>query len=65
VLGGRVVVATGRMQREGIVIHIIAHRLVDLSARLHALKDPLPPLAPGFTPLPEAVAAGFASRDFH
>ncbi len=65
VLGGRVVAAMGRMQREGIVIHVIAHRVVDLSSRLTALKDPLPPLAPGFTPLPEAVAAGFASRDFH
>lgn len=65
VLGGRVVAATGRLQREGIVIHIIANRLVDLSSRLTALKDPLPPLARGFTPLPAQVAAGFASRDFH
>ena len=66
VLGARVVAATGRMQREGIVVHIIVNRLVDLSGRLNALQDPLPPLAAGFTTGPTvATASGFASRDFH
>ncbi len=65
VLGARVVAATGRMQKEGIVIHVIANRMVDLTERLSALKDPLPPLAAGFTPVSVASASGFASRDFH
>jgi error-prone DNA polymerase len=65
VLGGRVVAVTGRVQKEGIVIHVVANCVQDLSHRLGELKDPLPPLAPGFTVVPARPAVGFASRDFH
>ena len=65
VLGGRVVAVTGRLQKEGIVIHVVANRVVDLSHRLGELKDPLPPLAPGFTLVPAPQEGGFRSRDFH
>ncbi len=65
VLGGRVVAVTGRMQKEGIVIHVVANRVQDLSHRLSELKDPLPPLAPGFTATATSLESGFASRDFH
>jgi error-prone DNA polymerase len=38
VLGARLVACTGRVQREGIVIHVAAERLVDLSHRLEELR---------------------------
>jgi error-prone DNA polymerase len=56
----------GRLQRAGLVIHVIAERFVDLSAELRRLRD-----GDLFTPgLPEAQIArgdlaGLKSRDFH
>jgi error-prone DNA polymerase len=60
VMRARLMQATGRLQREGLVIHIVALRLVDLSDRLAALaEDPA-------VPTPRAAPAGaFLSRDFH
>ncbi len=40
VMGARLVEIIGRVQREGEVIHIVADRLVDLSALLRRLADP-------------------------
>ncbi|HEY0275679.1 MAG TPA: OB-fold nucleic acid binding domain-containing protein, partial [Paenirhodobacter sp.] len=41
VMGGRLLRVTGRLQREGIVTHLIAERIEDLSARLSDLGHPL------------------------
>jgi error-prone DNA polymerase len=77
VLTARLLGVEGTLQREGIVIHIVAHRLVDLSAHLHALADAediVPPLAradqvkrPGIDAREKAAARrdpAFPSRDF-
>jgi error-prone DNA polymerase len=40
VMGARLVEVTGRVQREGEVIHVVADRLADLSAVLRRLWDP-------------------------
>jgi error-prone DNA polymerase len=39
VLGGRLLLAKGRIEREGIVIHVLADRLEDLSHRLDGLSE--------------------------
>jgi error-prone DNA polymerase len=39
VLGASLVACTGRVQREGAVIHVVAERLVDLSHRLKELRE--------------------------
>ena len=39
VMGARLIRAAGRLQREGIVIHVIADRMEDLTDRLRALAD--------------------------
>jgi hypothetical protein len=36
----RVIVVQGRIQREGEVVHLVAHRLVDLSAELATRRQP-------------------------
>ena len=40
VMGARLIRVTGKLQREGIVTHIIADRLEDMTYRLHALGGP-------------------------
>jgi error-prone DNA polymerase len=39
VLGARLISVTGKLQNEQGVIHVVAHRLDDLSALLHRLSD--------------------------
>mgnify|MGYP001195388075 CR=1 FL=1 len=46
VIAGRLLRVTGRLQREGRVVHIVAHRIEDLSHLLDALAVGLPPLDP-------------------
>ncbi|MDA1133197.1 MAG: error-prone DNA polymerase, partial [Proteobacteria bacterium] len=58
VLGAQVVGVTGKLQREGIVLHVVAAKMFDLSARLGELLPGQPPVRP-------AAVEGFASRDFH
>jgi error-prone DNA polymerase len=41
VMGGRLLRVSGRLQREGIVVHLIAERIEDLSHRLTDLGHPL------------------------
>ncbi|WP_411957674.1 error-prone DNA polymerase [Paracoccus homiensis] len=41
VMGGRLLRVTGRLQREGIVVHLIADRIEDISDRLSDLGHPL------------------------
>ena len=53
-LASKLLVVTGELQREGIVIHVIAQRLQDRTAALYALADG------GNTDTPS-----YKSRDFH
>lgn len=69
VLGARLVRVTGRLEREGMVVHLIAERLEDVSDALSALGrlgapsgQSLPP--PVRHPRDQARAI-FPSRDFH
>ncbi len=39
VLGSRMVAIEGKLQREGLVVHVIADRVTDLTALLHTLAD--------------------------
>jgi error-prone DNA polymerase len=54
-LGARLMRVDGELQREGLVIHVIARRIVDLSDRLYALADP------ATMPQPQT---SYKSRDF-
>ena len=69
VMRARLLLATGRLQREGLVIHIIVTRLVDLSHRLDALAEghgqPLDVPAANATRHRVSVRTSFPSRDFH
>ena len=81
VMGGRLLRVTGRLEREGIVVHLIADRIEDLSHRLSDLGHPLDnvlgqttaktdsaprPLAPSRAMHPREQAKRlFPSRDFH
>ena len=80
VLGGRLLRVTGRLQREGQVIHVIATRIDDISSELSRLGRPPGDLASGrpdeaHAPRPAAAPrashprqqakALFPSRDFH
>ena len=58
VIGASLMRVTGKVQREGIVIHVVAERIEDLSDRLAHL-------AGGAAPAPRARARGLHSRDFH
>ena len=62
VLSARLLGVRGEVQREGIVVHVIARRLVDLTPRLAAIAA-----QPDDAPAPQAgVSSGdFGSRDFH
>jgi len=74
VLGASLVACTGRLQREGIVVHVVAEKLVDLSHRLaelrqggvevgraHADEEKQPARKPRY-PQPRDIC--IASRDF-
>jgi error-prone DNA polymerase len=39
VLGGRMVAIEGKLQREGLVVHVVADRVTDLSPLLHTLNE--------------------------
>ena len=60
VMGATLLACTGRLQREGLVIHVVAERLVDLSRRLRRLTAP--ELA---SPSARAPDLSVRSRDFH
>ena len=69
VMRARLMLATGRLQREGLVVHIIVTRLVDLSHRLDDLAQghgpPLDVPAANATRHRVTVRTSFPSRDFH
>lgn len=79
-MGGRLLRVTGRLQREGGIIHIIAAQIEDLSGLLTQLGHPLGAIVGATTPQtdnaprPRGAAARhpreqakrlFPSRDFH
>jgi error-prone DNA polymerase len=59
-LGARLLLVTGELQREGIVIHVIVRRMRDLTNRLLALADP-----ELFATLSGTGHIMYPSRDFH
>jgi len=61
VIGAKLVVCTGRLQREGLVIHIIVTHLEDCSERLDGLAN----LGREVEPSASATRVAIASRDFH
>ena len=81
VMGGRLLRVTGYLQREGIVVHLIAQKIEDLSPRLSDLGHPMDSAigqttpqtdtAPRSLPPPRAMHPRdqakrlFPSRDFH
>ncbi|WBU53707.1 error-prone DNA polymerase [Paracoccus sp. SCSIO 75233] len=81
VMGGRLLRVTGKLQREGIVVHLIAEHIEDLSHRLgdlgHPMEDAIGQMtaktdnAPRPLPAPRAMHPRdqakrlFPSRDFH
>ena len=81
VMGGRLLRVTGRLQREGIVVHLIAEQIEDVSHRLSDLGHPMDEAigqttpqtddAPRPLPVPRATHPRdqakklFPSRDFH
>lgn len=46
VIAGRLLRVTGRLQRDGRVVHVVAHRIEDLSHLLDSLALGAPPLDP-------------------
>ncbi|MBF9035822.1 DNA polymerase III subunit alpha [Rhodobacterales bacterium HKCCE2091] len=74
VMGARLIRVTGYLQREGIVVHLIAQEVEDLSGHLSALASPLedaggtgrrpPKPAQAMHPREQAKKL-FPSRDFH
>jgi error-prone DNA polymerase len=59
VMGATLMLCRGRLQREGLVIHVVAERLVDLSPRLARLNEPAPRARP-----PHEPALTVSSHDF-
>ena len=57
-LGARLLAVRGKVQREGVVIHLVAERLADLTPMLARLAGAGPPAG---APAPFPVR----SRDFH
>jgi error-prone DNA polymerase len=67
VMTARFLAVRGRLQRAGLVVHVVAERFVDLSAALPWLRDGGDLFSPKFSggpPIPEA-SLPLKSRDFH
>ena len=67
VMTARFLAVRGRLQRAGLVIHVVADSFVDLSAELPWLREGGDLFAPKFSggPLPGDEALPLKSRDFH
>ncbi len=67
VMTARFLAVRGRLQRAGLVIHVVAESFVDLSAMLPWLREGGDLFSPKFSggPLPDATALPIRSRDFH
>jgi error-prone DNA polymerase len=67
VMTARFLAVRGRLQRAGLVIHVVAESFVDLSAELPWLREGGDLFSPKFSggPLPDDDALPLKSRDFH
>jgi len=67
VMNARFLAVRGRLQRAGLVIHVVAESFVDLSAELPWLREGGDLFSPKFSggPLPPDAALPLKSRDFH
>jgi error-prone DNA polymerase len=67
VMTARFLAVRGRLQRAGLVIHVVAESFVDLSAALPWLREGGDLFAPKLSggPLPQETALPLRSRDFH
>jgi error-prone DNA polymerase len=67
VMTARFLAVRGRLQRAGLVVHVVAASFVDLSAELPWLRDGGDLFAPKLSggPLPGSAALPLKSRDFH
>jgi error-prone DNA polymerase len=67
VMTARFLAVRGRLQRAGLVIHVVAESFVDLSAMLPWLREGGDLFSPKFSggPLPDETALPIRSRDFH
>jgi error-prone DNA polymerase len=67
VMSARFLAVRGRLQRAGLVIHVVAESFVDLSAELPWLREGGDLFSPKFSggPLPQDAALPLKSRDFH
>jgi error-prone DNA polymerase len=73
VLGGRMVAIEGKLQREGLVVHVIADRVTDLTPLLHSLNEDKPDISRVIARADEVKRAvtgdqrllRLRSRDFH
>ena len=70
-LASSLLCVTGELQREGLVIHVIAKRLIDMSDRLTALMEAPKPSKTKVVPadkstmLDKSRQSMYPSRDFH
>jgi len=66
VMTARFLAVRGRLQRAGLVVHVVAQSFVDLSAQLRRLTDgDLPAPEAGGVPPAQGELALVKSRDFH
>ncbi len=67
VMSARFLAVRGRLQRAGLVIHVVAQNFIDLSAELPWLREGGDLFSPKFSggPLPQDAALPLKSRDFH
>jgi error-prone DNA polymerase len=67
VMSARFLAVRGRLQRAGLVIHVVAQNFIDLSAELPWLREGGDLFSPKFSggPLPPDAALPLKSRDFH
>ncbi len=67
VMTARFLAVRGRLQRAGLVIHVVADSFVDLSTELPWLREGGDLFSPKFSggPLPDDAALPLKSRDFH
>jgi error-prone DNA polymerase len=67
VMTARFLAVRGRLQRAGLVIHVVAESFVDLSAMLPWLRGGGDLFSPKFSggPLPDETSLPIRSRDFH
>lgn len=67
VMNARFLAVRGRLQRAGLVIHVVAQNFIDLSAELSWLREGGDLFSPKFSggPLSQDASLPLKSRDFH